>query len=134
MIGGRTEFSKIKNKNLIELEFIKDLQKALDYKVTATVFLRRFDNDKKVELLHLLILHELDVNYNLTQILDLMRTSPQSNASISAFVRTMVKAGALQEIGDISGLGKKSSKYLRASGPSKQEYLHYIKLISGQIM
>ena len=106
MIGGRTEFSKIKNKNLIELEFLKDLQKALDYKVTATVFLRRFDNDKKVELLHLLILHEQDVNYNLTQILDLMRTSPQSNASISAFVRTMVKAGALQEIGDISGLGK----------------------------
>ena len=111
---------------------LQALQKALDFKMAATMYLKRFDNDKKIELLHLLMQHEKDANYNLTQIVALMRTAPQSNASVSSFIRHMVKAGAFQQNNDMSSKGKKSSKYLQVSPRLKQEYLQYLELLSSR--
>lgn len=95
----------------------------------GTRCMKYFDNDIKMELLFLIYLHQGDKTWGISDYVNAISTSPQSNSSLSLFIRNMLKASVFE----LQGSDKKTRKHLVFT-PRTQKELEAMVLMHGTIL
>lgn len=80
--------------------------------------IKYFDTDVKLELLYLIYLKDRDPSWGIGDYVSCLTSAPQSNSSISAFVREMLDTGVLEATEGV----KQTRKHLRMSSQLMKEF------------
>lgn len=87
------------------------------FSVRNTKQLRRFDTNLKWELLFMIYIHECDSDWGIGEYVNAISTSPQSNSTMGAFLRSLIDEDALQ----ITDSYKKTKKHLTLHNSLRHE-------------